>query len=653
MACTPTLFEQAKTALQYVINLRTTVDSIIGSTWSGYHYETRAGALMAATTGLAPVGQHVTIRNRETPGDGGGWDGIVEGVANPLYPGGGQIRPVVEITPDIFGGPTDGSADASAAFRAAIAYCQSTEQFLHGKPGSVYRIEGSVWFGTDDTAGAIRGTYGRGATVIAAVNNVPVFDFTGIANADAAPISGWKIETDTGFMPSCGMFFGRPKQAAGIRSSGVANIHDNEIRGAFSIAPIYDVSSESNTIRANQLVNSEGPWLVLSKYDVFASTYRVTVAGASGQFAPGKNVTTASGATAKILRATVGNVLWLKQISGVPALSESISDGTETGTVDPSSVINVLPAVSTPNTALGLETDTTSVLCFVTQNRGNTLLGNQLMPGVMIANFSGITFAQNNCNHANGQGTHLAITGNGEDGDSNLTNLTIRDNFFHAIHDTSVALGDPARTSSHNIIGLTIENNSSGIPQNRVKVVNDLVRISSANIESDVSVDFGEATIIEGSYLKIRSDRNNPATVTATGLAALHLTAPSNTILNAPTIASRDNIVWEMADTGRKRHPPLIGTTAINGGTVTANRRTLRLNTEGGAGTDDLDTVLLGVGPILNGHQVLLRTTSNSRVIALTESGNIRFGGAAPVLDDIHKVVRLEWDSSLGFWLVV
>ena len=89
----------------------------------------------------------------------------------------------------------------------------------------------------------------------------------------------------------------------------------------------------------------------------------------------------------------------------------------------------------------------------------------------------------------------------------------------------------------------------------------------------------------------------------------------------------------------------------IASGEVTLSCRENVLNTEGRAATDSLDTIKLAGGPTEDGHRINLKTVSMTRVITLTENGNIRFKGSPPpVLDDSRVSVGLEWDSDNEVW---
>lgn len=76
----------------------------------------------------APPGTTVTMIHRNRAGATPPMPGIVEAAANPLYPGGGQVRPIAfPLRPEWWGGVGDGVNDDTAAIAAAIAFAGSLE----------------------------------------------------------------------------------------------------------------------------------------------------------------------------------------------------------------------------------------------------------------------------------------------------------------------------------------------------------------------------------------------------------------------------------------------------------------------------------------------------------------------------------------------
>jgi len=83
-------------------------------------------SVRAASSAGLPAGTAVYLEGFEVAGDGGGFNGVVEGHHNPALPGGGSIRPVEdELTPRMFGARGDGSSDDGPAFQRLSNYLLS------------------------------------------------------------------------------------------------------------------------------------------------------------------------------------------------------------------------------------------------------------------------------------------------------------------------------------------------------------------------------------------------------------------------------------------------------------------------------------------------------------------------------------------------
>ncbi len=73
-------------------------------------------------------------------------------------------------------------------------------------------------------------------------------------------------------------------------------------------------------------------------------------------------------------------------------------------------------------------------------------------------------------------------------------------------------------------------------------------------------------------------------------------------------------------------------TVTINGGIATASQSNMRLDTEGAAGTDDLDTL----NGLDRGVFIILSTVSSGRDVSITESGNFALSGATCELNNLQ-----------------
>ena len=80
---------------------------------------TLTDALAIAGGPRAPAGTLIAVENHASPGDGGGFVGIIEAAGNADYPGGGQIRPISALDPRAFGAAP--GQDSAAAVNGTLA----------------------------------------------------------------------------------------------------------------------------------------------------------------------------------------------------------------------------------------------------------------------------------------------------------------------------------------------------------------------------------------------------------------------------------------------------------------------------------------------------------------------------------------------------
>lgn len=92
----------------------------------------------------------------------------------------------------------------------------------------------------------------------------------------------------------------------------------------------------------------------------------------------------------------------------------------------------------------------------------------------------------------------------------------------------------------------------------------------------------------------------------------------------------------------------------IASGAITATKSGMKLDTEGAASSDDLDTISAGS----DGDILILKTTSSSRDVVVRHlgggTGNIRLSGAADLtLANTSSRLMLEYDSNLALWVEI
>lgn len=92
----------------------------------------------------------------------------------------------------------------------------------------------------------------------------------------------------------------------------------------------------------------------------------------------------------------------------------------------------------------------------------------------------------------------------------------------------------------------------------------------------------------------------------------------------------------------------------IASGAVTVTANFYRVDTEGDASSDDLDTITAGAG-VADGHLLILRAENDARTVVIKHNtGNILLAGSADVLlDDAHDTVFLIYDGNKTKWIEI
>jgi hypothetical protein len=124
------------------------------------------------------------------------------------------------------------------------------------------------------------------------------------------------------------------------------------------------------------------------------------------------------------------------------------------------------------------------------------------------------------------------------------------------------------------------------------------------------------------------------------GGSKIYQSITDNNINNALT----DTLNWKIWDVTVNKFNTTANTATISGGAITYTGAYMVIDTEGGAATDDLDTINGGsVGDIL-----FLREANNARTVTIKHgAGNIAFhpGGKDVVLFDIQDYIVLQYDG--------
>lgn len=85
----------------------------------------------------------------------------------------------------------------------------------------------------------------------------------------------------------------------------------------------------------------------------------------------------------------------------------------------------------------------------------------------------------------------------------------------------------------------------------------------------------------------------------------------------------------------------------ISGGAITVTKNYHTVDTQGGAGQDDLDTINGGV----DGMVLIIRAVNSARTVNVTEAGNIRIEGVNHMMTTREQTLTFIYDSGLGKWL--
>ncbi len=93
-------------------------------------------------------------------------------------------------------------------------------------------------------------------------------------------------------------------------------------------------------------------------------------------------------------------------------------------------------------------------------------------------------------------------------------------------------------------------------------------------------------------------------------------------------------------------------TLTISAGSITPTQNWHAVETEGAASSDDLDTIVASA--LTDGFLLVIRPSSDSHTVVITNAGNIVTGtGASITLDDYTDVALLIYSATLTKWLVM
>ena len=580
------------------------------------------------------------------------------------------------IHPEWFGAAGDGWTDDTAAFQAAVNYCNSYGGGVTGDTGSIYALSDTIWFGNADASAAIRFVVGNGAAIypLAGLAGKPVFDLVGITNGNAFALEGWRYnDADGTVLPSHFLAMGRPKQAAGVVSSGGCRIADNQIYGHFSSAVVRVVSSESNLFSGNRFFNyhASGCAFSITRHDWFNGCGVLHWDGATGPaFAAGQTLTGPSG-SARILtipKASGGSgYAMVHVVSGTFSDNDALtSSGGGTAQVDGVPVING-PVSTKPPQQGGKHVEEGSTAAFqdIERNYFNSAGNAAAMPALFLSEFNDVNVRHNNFNsnstlkgalmHFQQDNTRNASLGSPPQG------FRERDNFFHAGHLISVSFGDPATGSGANCKDIRLGPPRTAVTrallEARYKFVGKAgaMRFEGTSIISDDIVDLRGLELLR--YNRIDLIDKDYAGVKVDSLFRGIVYAPSESapLIDTSALSSAINyMVIEWTDIGARTLPPP-SPRSISAGRLSAIRALHIIDTEGASAADDLTHVDLPTGVQASGMRITLRPVTGSRVVTVKNGSGI-WTPSDIVLGNSLTSVTLEGVSGSGancVWRVV
>ena len=557
----------------------------------------------------------------------------------------------------------------TAAFKECIAYGKRESVVLYGRNGATYKIDESLWLGNDDSSLELRGFVTLGATIDSRVVNEPIIDATGIQNGLKFPLIGWRIEAlDPDYVATAGIAMARPKQGAGVKSSGNCVVHRNTVYGYFSVAPYYNVQSESNDLRGNHFFqyNTSGHAAAWVRHDYFDDCFSLDYDGETTPLTAGDTITGGtSGATGVLIRPVVdlgsgAGRAWVHVTSGTFVDNETITD-TSGGSV----VANLpngydLIGPASPNATLGVEDDSTASLQQVYGNYFNIVEADNHDKVVFMSDWVDWDISHgNNFNCANPEGTHLHIQQDTtrDAGKGRGPYATAKANYMHSVHAISISLGDEVSgggTYTDLTLGPQLSAGNPGLLTARVKWVGPsgaLANCYNLNIDSDHEVDMRGATLIGANKIVIRDVNNGAfyADEQCEGWLEVDSSTPVD-LSGVPDNLNRLNVRYSdlSLESVRRRQ-----TEQVSGGAITVDAPILLIETEGMAAADDLNTINFPSGVVPNGQIFRLRCVNAGRVTTVKVSGgNIR--GAADVdLDSTTKWVSLMYEEVANLFYIL
>jgi len=241
--------------------------------------------------------------------------------------------------------------------------------------------------------------------------------------------------------------------------------------------------------------------------------------------------------------------------------------------------------------------------------------------------------------------------------------FVLKDSLGNTIFTTD-NIGGSADTAFGGQVNLiTTNTNITNVYQNSANIVTGTVTLSLLSA----------ATAGEGFYFTVKNQGSNTVTIDPDaselidGASTKSIGAGQSALIICSGTQWYSLFLATVSDTGNNTftgNNTLSGTTTLTGNVLTPNDGTLTiasgvitvtgvyhlLDTEGGAATDDLDTINIGV----DGQYLELRTVNSARDVNITNAGNISTPTNTSItLGANNQTIYLKYDGSLSKWIVL
>ncbi len=636
------------------------------------HVPNLADAIARADSGDLAVGVYVVVEGHTTPGDSGGFTGIVEAAKNPLYPGGGQVKPLhtKALNPFMFGGIDVGAdidsqpiaditaaADSTDALKATVALALETGQdWLASLDGKGIKISDTIKFGNANSNNTIERISSDGGVVLMqSADPKVIFDCVGIDPFPPPRVENLHLRTPNptsndpaNWSPArYGITFGRRTDN---RTSGLARIgSNNTIQGHFFGAAVGIAgASESNSFEGSSLYyNYLGISVVMAGTDVLQNTFR---AGGTfpGGWGTGHRVT--NGTSTATIWSVTGGSIWAELDAGdapwgVGDTVTNTSNGNTSATL--TSVTGLVGPISDDGvggTAPAYPTTTATTTWIMPGTRFLNNADSGLMPTALISDFSDIVSIATDFSRSESTGDHVWCMGN-------TGRLTFLQPYAHAGHAASFLFGNPDQTES-TVSMLNIQDplTAGALAPRQISIIGP-TNFVAPKLSMNGVLDFrgGGRVTNETSEIHVRgpnAEIHFDQAAQVRGLIKMAPTTPhtiSGTSINMRAILDFGN---GLKRAGNRQ------SSIVAGGTVEVDSAYTLIGTTGGAAA--VTTLRVADNVLTGGSSFYLSGISPSSPVTIQmNTGNIRGSSGDIILSSTANVIKIIQSATTGDFHVV